>query len=227
VNPGHAARLAKLFEKAGGFHVDGESVGDTLFIFDLLQAGATEEEGDIRFLGYMDRMKRLERIAALRPEAFAEDASLPGQIVIVETWEGREAKRAAFAALKARNAEGVVFKRRDAEFKAGRPSAGGDHLKFKFYATASFIVKGVNAKRSIALALLDEMGATVGMGNCTVPPNYDLPAVGEVVEVRYLYAFPSGGKVYQPTYLGKRDDVLQDECLMTQIKFKAGTEEDD
>ena len=44
------------------------------------------------------------------------------------------------------------------------------------------------------------------------------------MEVRYLYCF-KGGKVYQPVYLGPRDDVDTNECKMSQIKYKA--EDDD
>jgi bifunctional non-homologous end joining protein LigD len=40
------------------------------------------------------------------------------------------------------------------------------------------------------------------------------------VEVRYLYAFPESRSVYQPVYLGRRDDVLRSECTLAQLKFK-------
>ena len=42
---------------------------------------------------------------------------------------------------------------------------------------------------------------------------------GTVVEVRYLYAAPA---LYQPVYLGVRDDILRAECVMAQVKFKSG-----
>jgi len=38
--------------------------------------------------------------------------------------------------------------------------------------------------------------------------------------VRYLYAYP-GGSLYQPVYLGKRDDIDADACIIRQLKFKA------
>jgi len=222
VAPKIGVALNHLFAATGGFHVDGELVGDTLFIFDLLQVGPTEVEGDLRGLGYLDRKAKLTELAANRPHAFQD-----GSIVVVATWEGREAKRAAYAALKAANAEGVVFKLKGAPFKAGRPNSNGDQRKFKFYATASFVVKGVNTKRSVELGLFTATGALQVMGNCTVPPNQDLPRVGNVIEVRYLYVAGVNGKVYQPCYLGLRDDVEQDECLMTQLKYKQGTGEDE
>jgi bifunctional non-homologous end joining protein LigD len=57
------------------------------------------------------------------------------------------------------------------------------------------------------------------VGNVTIPPNKDVPAVGSVIEVRYLYAY-EGGSLYQPTYKGVRDDVDTEECRMNQLIYK-------
>jgi bifunctional non-homologous end joining protein LigD len=46
----------------------------------------------------------------------------------------------------------------------------------------------------------------------------------DVVEVRYLYAYP-GGSLYQPVYVGKRDDVEPAACTIGQLKFKPADEE--
>jgi hypothetical protein len=43
-------------------------------------------------------------------------------------------------------------------------------------------------------------------GNVTIPPSHSVPKMGDVVEVRFLYAFPGTGTVYQPVYLGLRAD---------------------
>ena len=61
------------------------------------------------------------------------------------------------------------------------------------------------------------------MGKVTIPPNYDVPAIGDLVEVRYLYAY-RGGAVYQPTYLGKRNDSDLTDATMKQIIYKADEE---
>jgi len=44
-------------------------------------------------------------------------------------------------------------------------------------------------------------------------------SVGAVIEVRYLYAY-RGGSLFQPTYLGLRDDIEVDACLLSQLKYK-------
>ena len=64
------------------------------------------------------------------------------------------------------------------------------------------------------------------MGNVTVSVNFALPSVGDVVEVRYLYA-NRGGALYQATFLGVRDDIDPSECLLSQIKYKADSDSED
>ena len=95
-------------------------------------------------------------------------------------------------------------------------------MKFKFYATASVIVTQINAKRSVAVAVLDGE-QSVEVGNVTIPPNQDVPAVNAVIEVRYLYAY-QGGSLYQPTYIGVRDDLRVDDCVIAQLKYKKAVE---
>jgi bifunctional non-homologous end joining protein LigD len=62
----------------------------------------------------------------------------------------------------------------------------------------------------------------VTIGNVTIPPNRAIPAVGAVVEIRYLYAY-QGGALYQPVYLGERDDVPAADCTVEKqpLKYKA------
>ncbi len=95
--------------------------------------------------------------------------------------------------------------------------AWSKHLSGQFYATASVVTK-INAKRSVAVAILAEE-RRVGVGNVTIPPNKDVPTVNSVIEVRYLYAYP-GGSLYQPTYIGVRDDVGVKDCVISQLKYK-------
>lgn len=115
-----------------------------------------------------------------------------------------------------------MFKHVDALYTPGRPNSGGSQLKYKFCETASFIVAKPNGKRSVSL-LLFEGDKVRPAGNVTIPPNHDMPAAGDVVEVRYLYAFPESGCIYQLVYLGKREDIRAAECTTSQLKFKPAT----
>ncbi|OQY52167.1 MAG: ATP-dependent DNA ligase [Candidatus Parabeggiatoa sp. nov. 2] len=186
--------------------VDGEAVGEKLFAFDLLEINNT----DIKPTPYRERLSHLENLG------------LSGSIVVVETAKTTEEKQQLYERLKASGSEGIVFKKHSAPYTAGRPNSGGNQIKFKFYATASVIVTKKNDKRSVAVAVIDDENQ-VGVGNVTIPPNKKIPAVDSIIEVRYLYAY-KGGNLYQPTYLGVRDDISLEDCLISQLKYKKETE---
>jgi hypothetical protein len=112
-------------------------------------------------------------------------------IRFVRTPLSKEDKKKLFDKIMTENAEGAVFKNLAFPFAAGRPASGGGHLKYKFVGTTSFIVGTVHRiKRSVGLTLINPSGARVPAGNITVPPNQDVPSIGAVVGVRYLYASP-------------------------------------
>jgi bifunctional non-homologous end joining protein LigD len=195
------------------FLLDGEIEEDRLVVFDLLDA-----DGDLREAPYADRFDRL-----LRELSRARVPSRQGleHISAVSTWRTRQEKETGLQQLYAEKAEGVVFKRADAAYGAGR---SGSHLKFKFTATCSARVRAVNKKRSVGLELLDENGAWIEIGDVSIPVNHEIPNVGSLVEVRYLYA-TAGRRLYQPVYLGPRTDVGEKECALAQLKFKKDEED--
>lgn len=188
---------------AGAFVIDGESVGETFYAFDLLETGAD----DLRQSPYRIRLATLQ----------AQFGKLGGPIVVAKTVIG-PGKRAFLAELKVARKEGIVFKDLRASWQPGRPASGGGALKCKFWASCSCVVANVNARRSVAL----ELGGRP-VGNVTIPPNHDMPAVGRVVEIRYLYVTGPGGSLYQPIYLGVRDDVRITDCTeeRQRLKYKA------
>ena len=188
------------------FILDGEAVGDILHAFDLL----SYRGNDLRDRAYRDRYLVLFNLMSFA----TQDA-----IRLVETAYTAVQKRESFERLKSRYREGVVFKHIDAPYTAGRPNSGGSQFKFKFCEAASFVVSPINEKRSVSLLLFDG-DRVVPAGNVTIPPNHPVPPVGAVVEVRYLYAFRESGVIYQPLYLGAREDIGVEECQLSQLKFK-------
>jgi bifunctional non-homologous end joining protein LigD len=64
----------------------------------------------------------------------------------------------------------------------------------------------------------------VSCGNVTIPVGSDIPGIGDIVEVRYLYAFPESGSLFQPVYLGMRDDLELKDCTLDQLKWKRAQE---
>ena len=189
------------------FILDGESIGDEFHAFDALLI----EDDEIGGCRYGERYLRLMNLLA----SFQHP-----NIHLVETHHTKAEKRTAFERMKADGCEGIVFKHTDAPYISGRPASGGSQLKYKFCETASFIVGKVNAKRSVGLLIFD--GEKIkAAGNVTIPPNHAIPTTGQVVECRYLYAFRESGSIYQPVYLGARDDITSDECTTAQLKYKA------
>ncbi|WP_457920259.1 ATP-dependent DNA ligase, partial [Mycolicibacterium austroafricanum] len=189
----------------GDFILDGEIIGDVLYAFDMFEYAGN----DLRDKPYRERYRILLDLIALN----RDDAIAP-----THNWTSQSDKRRKLAELRDAKAEGVVFKRLDAPYSPGRPNSGGPQLKFKFVETLSALVTAVNTQRSVGLSLHGNDGLTF-VGNVTIPANHNVPPVGAVVEVRYLYAAPA---LYQPVYLGVRDDILPAECVMAQVKFKSG-----
>ena len=195
----------------GDFVVDGECVDETLHVFDVLMLNGE----DLRPLPYRDRFASLMNLVA----AYKSHHQLH-HIQLAGSCHKPKDKAALLASLRAQNREGIVFKRLDAPYTAGRPNSGGSQLKHKFYATCSAVVTKLNKQRSVEVRLMNCEG-WVPAGNVTIPANFQVPQVGAVVEIRYLYAFKESGSLYQPTYLGERDDVAVGDCKTTQLKYKA------
>jgi bifunctional non-homologous end joining protein LigD len=194
------------------FILDGECVGDVLYAFDLLEW----DREDYRTQPYHYRFGKLSNLVN-RPDIT--------HIEFVETATEPADKDRLFRQLQAGKKEGVVFKRLDAPYTPGRPNSGGAQLKHKFYATCSAVVSKLNDKRSVELQLLNGK-RWIPVGNVTIPANFNVPALGEVVEVRFLYAFRESNALYQPVYLGPRKDVEPHECVLSQLKYKGTGEED-
>jgi len=197
----------------GNFVLDGECIDDLFCAFDLL-----EHEGeDVRLQPYQRRVVRLSSVlnrSGLRHIQFVETAIDPDH------------KQRLFDRLKFQKKEGVVFKKLDAPYTSGRPNSAGPQLKHKFYATCSAVVSKINEKRSVELKLLNGDGWN-SVGNVTIPANFQVPEVGQVVEIRYLYAFKESNALYQPVYLGARKDVEIHECVLSQLKYKPDQDDEE
>lgn len=189
----------------------GEDMGGGRYVvWDLLELNGK----DLRGLKYRDRLAKLI------------DLDLPPMIEKTRTAFGDD-MRALADDVRKRRGEGVVFKDMDAPFTPDRPASGGPALKFKFTETATArVARAHPTKRSISLEMLDGEGKWAAVGNVTVPADQDIPQAGDLVEVRYLYAY-KGGSLFQPVLLGKRTDLDHSAAILAQLKFKAGTAEDE
>lgn len=188
------------------FVIDGENVNGIYFVFDALEYDGL----DLRSTPYDQRISYRE--ALLERDFNNLVRSVRGHV---------HHKRIALNELRTNGKEGVVFKRRQAEWSAGRPASGGDHVKFKFWTSLSAIAAAHHpSKNSIALELIDDSGNRVPVGNVTVKPNQEMPSPGAVVEIKYLYVIAKGGSLYQPELIAVRHDIDVAECTTAQIKYK-------
>ncbi len=209
--PEPIVEAAQAFNES--FVLDGECVGDTLYVFDILSLA----EDSLLTRPYQQRSVALMNLLASAQQHHIE---------FVTTAIKSAEKSKLLRKLRAAGKEGVVFKRHDAPYTAGRPASGGTWLKHKFTTSGSFIVSTINDKRSVGLEVCDG-NEHIQVGNVTVPANKQVPSLGAIVEVRYLYAY-RGGSLFQPVFLNVRDDLEPRDCTISQLKYKAaGSDEDE
>lgn len=196
--------------------VDGELIGTRYVVFDVREVRGQRVEA-------MSLETRLEHMEQLRAALSAGGSK---HVEVVVTAYTPEAKRQLFERVKAEKGEGVVAKKRGTPYTPGKPASGGTHLKFPFLQFTTAIVTSQHpTKSSFGVSMLDELGNLVSVGNCTVPANKSTPAIGSLVEIRYLYAH-KGGSLFQPVFQGQRDDVSRDECTLASLHYKPEAAED-
>ena len=199
------------FPVEGEWTLDGELVGDTLWVFDIPVANASliDQPLWVRRATVEALLAQIEHPFKLVPQARTADEKIS----------------LAEAAI-ANHFEGLVLKKVDSPYRSGGRTP--EWLKLKFVATADCIVVGVrtDGKDSVDLALVDPAIQATGkapwvpVGRASLIGKEKAGAIGlgDVVEVRYLYT-GAGGRLYQPTILRKRDDKLPHECTTDQLKF--------
>lgn len=197
---------------------DGELANGVYHVFDLLEFDGS----NYRSKPYIERW--LAAIAVVEGLNQRLAPNEPKKIQVVRAGNGNS--REFLEQLKREHAEGIVLKHAHSLSVAGRPNSGGNHLKYKFTASATCVVVKVNQQRSVQVAVRksEDSEELVVMGNVTIPPNFEVPSENSLCEIRYLYSYRNGC-LYQPVYLGVRNDKT--ECdLHSSIKFKQSTLEE-
>lgn len=206
-NPLPRALRQAMASLPGEWTFDGELVGFTYHVFDLLEAPGY---GEITSWPWEDRRGMLDKLFATAP-------NIP-DCLRTTTWEILpQRKLLLYAKAISKNVEGVVFKRRSATYRNARTT---DWLKFKFTKTAEFVVTEMNRKgkeESIGLGLYSPSGELVEAAGCRLLPQYmGKVTVGTVIEARYLYS-NDGVKVVQPHMVGIRTDKKPSDCTQSQL----------
>lgn len=210
----HFASLRKELndlELPGEWVFDGELLCDTgvLWLFDMAWAPGA---GSLCSVPYAARRKNLDVLLG--------DERV-GRIRVSPQAVGAAAKRDLSDRIYANGGEGVMMKRLDAGYDCNKRVKHS--LKAKFVSTADVVIgaRNVNGKMN---AEFHVFGGTDGRtliqcGGCSMIGKPDAQ-VGDVVEVRYLYA-TDDGILYQPTLLRIRtpDEKRPDECTTDQFRF--------
>lgn len=180
--------------------LDGEFVNDQFYVFDMI-TGLNQKHS------YEDRYNLLRNfIYKYNPDS----------IVHVPNVKGEKVKRAFLTNLKERRCEGAVFKRMDSIYQPAKRCE--DQVKIKFYHTCSVICLGQGRGKSVRMGMMNCAGEVIEVG-CVSIEKGPKPQEGDIIEVKYLYAY-QGGSLYQPIYLTTRTDVIASECLTDQLIYK-------
>lgn len=186
--------------------LDGEDMGYGRYAaFDLISC-PEDPHGQRRYEVRRDAVRELLRAAPSSCWVAIQYADTP------------EGVKQLDADVRARGGEGLVGKRKDAPYSPGMNSK--DQFKYPYLARVTCYVEGHDGtKRSVKIAVLDAKGEPVSLKKVTVPVNHQMPEVGTIVDIEYLYAYQSGG-LAQPRYIGVREDRRREHCVATQLKFK-------
>ena len=191
--------------------LDGEIVGTRFHAFDLLELDGE----DLRGQSYGMRKQQLNRIAPhFGPDiTVVKDAlTLPQKLAL---WRGTQRLKQ----------EGIVIKDLNAPYTEGRPNSLGPQYKVKNWNGATVEVMAITTdKRSVRVGVRNpesgQPNALIEVGAVTIATNQAIPTVGDLVEVKYLYAF-EGGSLFQPTFKGVRVDLESSAANVKQLVFKA------
>ena len=82
------------------------------------------------------------------------------------------------------------------------------------------VASGSDDKRRVAVELFDAAGKWVNMGRVVIPANYQVPAIGQAIEVRYCRT-TKGGVLARPVFQGVRGGATKAKCALTQLRSKS------
>ena len=197
----------------GEWVFDGELVNNIYRVFDL--SAVPDRVSDKWYRAPLDTRRTF--LSNLLAKLYGAGATNPGSVV--GTPSAVRDKRQYFDFLRDNNVEGVIFKRRESLYAPGVRSH--DWLKFKFTTTADVVVTETktDGKRQAIRIGIHHNGTLVDAGGCKVPEEFvDRINVGDVVEIRYLYATDEH-KLYQPVWVALRDDKPALGCTTNQLKY--------
>lgn len=183
--------------------IDGELIGDVLWVFDLPHH---DGEGITVDSPFAARREALERV-------FATWSPKAAYRLLPTAKTQLDKAQLAVACYKA-GGEGLMLKDVAGTYKPG--GRVNTVLKAKFVKTADVIVSavGTGGKENYSLAVFKD-GKLVEVGRCSAIGKTIVEA-GTVIEVKYLY-LAAENRLYQPRMMRVRTDKTADECVWSQF----------
>lgn len=219
-NRPHHAILGPLTNLSGNWVFDGEIVGGTYVLFDLIEAPAVNghHAAVTTDSSFLERWTALE-LTALRlgiPVADKPDAH-SASLVLAPTVAETSNKQALFDQARVESREGVIARRLEAAYQPAQRAA--DLLKVKFVHDAEVIITALHpAKESASLSVFDATGQLQLVGSASTLGKSPAPTVGDIWQVRFLYvADPAHPRLVQPRLISLRTDKDRAECSLDQF----------
>lgn len=201
---------AERFTPFAPLMFDGEWIRKikSFYSFDILEIDGT----DLRSQKFIDRIGILSEL--LQP-------GITSLIHAARTEIEEAGKITLLTQISDSNLEGIVLKRLAGFYAARREP---HDYKYKFTHDASFIVLRRNEKASVDLGLYDDYHNLIEVGSVKIRNSYFDHNIqeGSVIEVRYMHAFDTH-QIYQPRMITirKNNEVKPDDCLLSQLRYKA------
>lgn len=197
----------------GRWAFDGEVVGSTLVLFDMVAA----TDGTTCWVGAETGFEA--RYEVLRMVADALGLAQEGSIVIAPLYDPRlspEVKSDLLAQTVSDGREGIILRRRNARYEQAHRSAGV--VKVKNVKDADVIVTGLGEqKESAALSAYAPDGELVVVGMASTIGKGEV-GLGEVWTVSFLNVNdPANPRMFQPRLVRKRTDKSAAECSTEQF----------
>jgi hypothetical protein len=215
--------LAKAVKKKFIGVFDGELIGETYHVFDILYTGMDFGTVSHCEKGLNDRRDLVDFFVRKIDSPFVKRVPLE---------YGVENKTRLVTLLRKFQKEGVVFKRTNGQYDPGRIENLKKALavKIKFYAEGQFaILKWNGAKMSVEVAAME--GKDIfSVGNVTIAQKYaDQIKVGALLRVKYLYATPGAKQLFQAKLDPTDDGIViktdSDVTKVSELKFEGKEEE--
>lgn len=208
---------------SGRWVFDGEVVGRTLVLFDMVAATDGRLTWIPEYSPFIDRYQVLETLSGILgiPAADSGTAESNAPVVLAPVAVLLEEKDKFLSAAIADKREGIILRNYQGTYDSGRRSV--NVIKHKLIKDADVVVTSLHAtKQSATLAVHDASGQLIEVGAASTIGKGEV-TVGGVWVVTYLYVMdPAHPRLFQPRLVSSRTDKTAAECTIDQFA-DAGT----